>query len=237
MADRTQRCLPQEALKLIACITMFIDHFGASIMPELSGPHIAQLYYLCRIIGRISFPIYCFLLTEGMRHTRSPWKYILRLAIGIPLAELPFDYLFEGYFTWKYQNVLLTLTLGAIMLLCMQKTKNKWLKALLTLPFGVLAELCNCDYGGCGIGIIAVFALFDQLNIQVIGVLLFNWAMNSAIIPVLNIPVQLFAVLAMIPIACYSGEKLTHSKAIQWGYYLFYPMHMVFLWLLRWILW
>ena len=237
MLQRDHQCLPQEALKLIACVTMFIDHFGVAIVPQLPTPHILTLYYILRTIGRIAFPIYCFLLVEGMRHTRNPSKYILRLAIGIPLAELPFDYLFEGMFTWKYQNVMVTLTLGAIMLLCMQKAQNQWLKVLLPLPFAVLAELCNCDYGGCGIGIIAVFALFDRLSFQAIGVLLFNWAMNSAIIPVLNIPVQLFAVLAMIPIAYYSGVKLTHSKAIQWGYYLFYPMHMVFLWLLRWILW
>ena len=233
MLERKYRFLSQETLKLIACITMFIDHFGEVIVPELPTPYIRELYYIFRTIGRISFPIYCFLLVEGMRYTHNPYKYLLRLAIGIPLAELPYDYLFEGRFTWEYQNVLLTLTLGALMLLCMQKTEKKMLKALLVIPFALLAELCKCDYGGFGIGIIAVFAFVDRLNLQAIGVLLLGLAMVSA----RGIPVQPFAVLAMIPIAGYSGVKRTRSKVIQWGFYMFYPMHMLILWLISLILW
>ena len=235
MFERKCRVLPQEALKLIACITMFIDHFGDSIVPYLPVPYMVNLYYTCRLIGRISFPVYCFLLVQGMTHTRNPYKYILRLGIGILLAELPYDYLFEGYFTWECQNVLVTLTLGAVMLLCMQNTADKWQKALLVIPFALVADLCKCDYGGWGIGIIAVFALIDQSGLQAIGVLLINWAMNSSRAPVfgMRIPVQLFAVLAMIPIAGYSGVKLTRSKAIQWGFYLFYPLHLLVLWMIQ----
>lgn len=226
--------LPQEILKLIACITMFGDHFGATIVPDLPVPYMRELYYTLRIIGRISFPIYCFLLVEGMNHTRNQYKYILRLGIGALLAELPFDYLFEGCFTWKDQNVLLTLTLGAVMLLCMQKTQKQWMKALLVIPFAFLADIWHCDYGGFGIGIIAVFALIDNVGLQAIGVLLVNLATNSSAVPVfgIHVPVQLFAVLAMIPIACYSGVKLTRSKAAQWAFYLFYPLHMLFLWVI-----
>ena len=112
-----KKILPQEALKLIACVTMFIDHFGHAIVPYLSIPHMEVVYYICRCIGRIAFPIYCFLLVEGMRYTRSPQKYIHRLGIGMLLSELPFDILFEGGFSWEYQSVMVTLTLGAVMLL------------------------------------------------------------------------------------------------------------------------
>ena len=114
-----QKKLMQEDLKLIACITMLIDHFGHAIVPELPVPYMAELYYACRIIGRLAFPLYCFLLAEGMQHTRNPKNYILRLGLGILLAELPFDILFEGHLTWAYQSVMVTLTLGAVMLLCM----------------------------------------------------------------------------------------------------------------------
>ncbi|MBQ5865712.1 MAG: hypothetical protein IIW56_03400 [Oscillospiraceae bacterium] len=102
------RVLPQEGLKLIACLTMLIDHFGHTIVPCLPVPYMANLYYACRIIGRIAFPIYCFLLAEGMYHTRNPGKYIGRLAIGILLAEIPFDLLFEGGISWEYQSVMVT---------------------------------------------------------------------------------------------------------------------------------
>lgn len=226
--------LPQEILKLIACVTMFLDHFGATIVPELPVPYMRELYYTLRVVGRIAFPIYCFLLVQGMTHTRNPLKYIGRLAIGILLAELPFDFLFEGGFSWDSQSVMVTLTLGAVMLLCMRKTERQWLKALLVIPFAFLADIWRCDYGSFGIGIIAVFALVDNVAFQGICVLLVNLGMNSSAVPVfgIRVPVQLFAVPAMIPIACYSGVKLTRSKAAQWAFYFFYPLHMLILWLI-----
>ena len=234
MEDRKSG-LSQEGLKLIACISMLIDHFGVSIVRQLNTPWMIDLYYVCRIIGRFAFPIYCFLLVEGMRHTRNPGKYILRLAIGILLAELPFDLLFEGGFTWDYQSVMVTLTLGAMMLLCMQKTDKKWLKILLAVPFAILARLAKCDYGSGGIVMIAVFALFDRLAIQTVAL----WLVNRELLPTaavrifgLVIRIQLLALLAQIPIGLYNGRKRSHSKALQWGFYLFYPLHLLILWMI-----
>lgn len=226
-----QKILPQEVLKLIACITMLIDHFGYAIVPHLPVPHMAGIYYGCRIIGRVAFPIYCFLLTEGMRHTRDPKKYILRLGLVALLTELPFDIFFEGGFNWAYQNELVTLTLGAVMILCMQKMEKKERKLLMILPFAILAEFAKSGGGGWGIAMIAMFALFDSISVQTLTLLFVNAAMASVPVIVFGIrlSVQLFAVLAMIPIALYSGKKLTHSKAIQWGFYLFYPMHLLLL--------
>lgn len=230
--EKRYQCLSQEALKLIACITMLIDHFGAAVVPELPVPCMVELYYVCRFVGRLAFLIYCFLLVEGMRHTRNPAKYILRLSLGILLAEIPFDFLFEGGFTWECQSVMVTLTLGAVMLLCMQKTGKKGLKLLLILPFAIAAELTKCDYGGWGIAMIAVFALFDRLPLQILGIFLVNVMIPSVALPIfgISISIQIFAVMAMVPIALYSGKKLTHSRAIQWGFYLFYPVHLLILW-------
>ena len=232
--EKQHQCIPQEILKLIACATMLIDHFGAAIVPTLPVPYMVDLYYICRIIGRIAFPIYCFLLVEGIRHTRNAGSYILRLGIGILLAELPFDFLFEGGFTWAAQNVMVTLVLGAVMLLCVQKTEKKALQLLLILPFAIAAELLCCDYGGWGIAMIAVFALVDRLPLQVAGMALLNWIMPGVDISVfgLAIPIQFFALLGMIPVALYSGKKLTHSRALQWGFYLFYPVHLLILWVI-----
>lgn len=222
--------LSQEALKLIACITMLIDHVGIALVP-----HGEALYYVCRCIGRLAFPIYCFLLVEGMRHTRKPEKYILRLSIGTLLAELPFDVLFNGGISWNSQSEMVTLTLGAVMLLCMEKTEKKWLKLLIVLPFAILANLAKTDYRAGGIVMIAVFGLLDQWTLQTAALFLVNWQMlPSAAVEVFDIVIilQLLATFAMIPIACYSGEKLTRSRAIQWGFYLFYPAHLLILWLI-----
>ena len=229
-----QKGLPQEALKLIACITMMIDHFGHAIVPGLPVPYMVELYYACRIIGRIAFPIYAFLLSQGMRHTRNPKNYILRLGVGILLAELPFDILFEGGISWEAQSVMVTLTLGAVMLLCMGKTEKKWMKLLLVLPFGILADLARSDYGGWGIAMIAAFALLDRLPVLTVGILLINALMSSVAIPFfgINLSVQTFGAVAMVPIAFYSGKKITGSRGVQWAFYLFYPVHLLVLWLI-----
>ena len=234
----SKKMLPQEVLKLIACVTMFIDHFGHAIVPGLPVPHMAGLYYACRIIGRIAFPIYAFLLCEGMCHTRDPRNYILRLGAGIFLAELPFDLLFEGGISWTSQSVMVTLTLGALMLLCLQKAEQKWMKLLIVLLFCVLADLARSDYGGWGIAMIAVFAVFDRLPEIALGILLINAVMPSAVIPLfgINLSVQTFGAVAMIPISLYSGRKVTRSRALQWGFYLFYPVHMLILWMILLIL-
>ena len=229
-----QRELKQEDLKLIACVAMLIDHFGYAIVPEWSVAHMTEIYYACRIIGRLAFPIYCFLLAEGMQHTRNPKNYILRLGLGILLAELPFDILFNECFTWENQSVMVTLTLGAVMLLCMQKTEQKWQKLLITIPFAMLTDLAKSDYGGWGIAMLAVFALTDRVDLQLLGLLLVNGMMESVLLPIFGIPVsgQLFAVFALLPITLYSGEKRTHSRVAQWGFYLFYPLHLLVLWMI-----
>lgn len=232
--EKTDRIIPQEVLKIIACVTMLIDHFGAAIVPALAIDNMADVYYVCRIIGRMAFPIYCFLLVEGMRHTRNAGKYILRLAIGILLAELPFDLLFEGGFSWAYQSVMVTLTLGAVMVFLMQKTDKKVLQALIAVPFAVLAELAKCDYGGWGIAMIALFAIVEQLPLQILLLGALSVLMPSAMVALggMSISVQMFSILGMLPIYFYSGEKLTDSRAVQWCFYLFYPLHLLILWII-----
>ena len=130
-----KKLLPQEMLKLIACITMLIDHFGYAIVPRLAIANAEVICYICRIIGRLSFPIYCFLLAEGMRHTRNPGKYFLRLGCGMLLAELPYDLMRYGKVYWGSQSVMLTLLLGAIMIFCMQKLGDGIMKLLAIFPF------------------------------------------------------------------------------------------------------
>ena len=230
-----KKLLSQEALKLIACLTMLIDHFGYAIVPHLQIPNTGEVVFICRVIGRLAFPIFCFLLVEGMRHTRNPKKYILRLFIGMLLAEVPFDMIYTGNVSWAHQSVMVTLTLGAMMLLCMEKTEQEWLKLLTVLFFALLAEAFHSNYGAGGVILIAVFAMFDHLLLQTVTMLLLNWQLiPSAIARVFDteIKIQLLATFAIIPIALYSGKKLTHSKAIQWGFYLFYPAHLLVLWII-----
>ena len=87
--------LSQEGLKLLACVTMLIDHIGATLVLRMLQTMsvrneqyylLVGIYYTMRIIGRVAFPIYCFLLVEGAYHTRNPKKYGMRLFVGMLLS-------------------------------------------------------------------------------------------------------------------------------------------------------
>lgn len=209
--------LSQEGLKLIACASMLLDHIGATILPST----------LLRIIGRIAFPIYCFLLVEGVHHTRHPGRYALRLAMGMVLSELPFDLLFYGGWTWEHQSVMVTLLLSFGMALVMKNTKNPLLKLLAVAAAAVLAELLRTDYAGFGILVAALFVLVRDSAFRL---LLLALGLPALALLTGQADIELFYVGALIPIAFYSGRKATASPAAQWAFYLFYPAHLTVLW-------
>ena len=237
--------ISQESLKLIACMTMLIDHIGATLvlrmlqtMPVRNEQYnlLVGIYYTLRIIGRIAFPIYCFLLVEGAYHTRNPKKYGMRVLIGMLLSEIPFDLAFSlrgmVFFDWSKNSVMMTLLLG----FCMIEAMKRWTdfrKVAVILPFYLLAEWMHTDYGGLGILIIAVFALTKDLPqeklYQFLGLSLVVYPGSRAIIGSVAVNLEWFAVLALIPIFCYNGRKLAYHKAAQWAFYLFYPVHIAVL--------
>ena len=216
-----QKPLSQEGLKLIACLTMLIDHVGALFFPH-------NLWF--RVIGRLAFPIYCFLLAEGAHYTRNPVKYGLRLFVGLLLSEIPFDLAFFGRLTLAHQSVMFTLLLAFILAVVIKKLPLTG-KLLAVIPFYFVAEFLNTDYGGLGIIMAAVFLIGRELPepmvIQTSGLLLVNFSYFSTSF------IQPFATAAMIPISLYSGQKTTKSKLLQWAFYLFYPVHLLVLWLLH----
>lgn len=216
--------LSQESLKGIACVTMLIDHTAV----------VFGLPMWLRVIGRLAFPIYCFLLSEGVAHTRNIKKYFLRLGIMAFLSEPVYDFVLYGNRNLlAHQNVLWLLLLGAVMLALMEKAPSPVWKLLPVVPCYFLADLLHLSYAGNGILLIALFGLTrgapGSLWIQAAGMLLINGIMPSAHIGLLgvNVSVQLFGALAMIPIALYSGEKRTGSRALSWAFYVFYPLHLL----------
>lgn len=222
-----EKGLSQEGLKILACVTMLVDHaallFGGS--PWL------------RAIGRLAFPIYCFLLTEGIRHTRDVRRYLSRLLFAAIVSEPIYDLvLYPCVGIWQHQNVLWTLALGCAMLWCMTMIHKPVAKLAVMLLFALAAQLVRASYGSSGIYMIALFSLCREVPegkwALAAGLLVINWLMGSFTAPVfgLDVPVQLFAELALVPIFLYSGEKRTRLKAVSWGFYLFYPAHLLLLW-------
>jgi len=241
--------ISQEMLKVIACVTMLIDHIGAAlVLPTDAIYHSdVQLYttmawinLVMRCIGRIAFPIFCFLLVEGVYHTRNPKKYLQRLAVGMLLSEIPFDLaFFRDGISWAHQSVMVTLLLGCILVLQMKRSNGFW-KLLWIVPFYFVAEWLRTDYGGDGILLIALFALAKgtkhekwwQLAAMFLLYWDFSWQMRHYNLDI-KVPMNRLPLLAAVPILCYSGRKLTYSKKVQWAFYLFYPVHIAVLALLK----
>lgn len=140
------------ALKIVALVTMIIDHIGLGILSFLPGMADTEsftynAYAVCRLIGRIAFPIYIFLLVEGVQHTRSMWRYALRMLIFAVISEFPFDLALYGKtFDWEHQNVYLTLFFGVLMLWAFEFIKKSGISKLPDIPFRILGLIVSTAY-------------------------------------------------------------------------------------------
>ena len=221
--------LSQESLKIIACATMLMDHIGAVLLPSMA----------LRMIGRLSFPIFCFLLAEGTYHTRNRKEYGRRLFWGMILSEIPFDLLFFGRITWEHQSVMVTLLLGFLYAVAMTNFTAMGHRLILLIPFAFLGELLRCDYGGWGVAMIGLFVITRDVPhrhlYQVLGMGILGFMIGGRTIAIgpLVFPRQVLCVAAMIPIWLYDGQKKTNHIWARRMFYLFYPAHLMILYLLR----
>ena len=217
------------ALKLIAVISMLIDHTGDVLYP-------GQLWL--RYIGRLAFPIYCFLLVEGFCHTRNLKNYMLRLLIFGIISEVPFDLAFhESFIDFGHQNVFWTLLLGlmAISLMSMLEYDNIYVRYLLQMmiavPFGIAAQLMHTDYRWIGIGLIASMYIFHNIEVLKVG------AGVVFMLPFFSNQIEYFGVLSYLPIHFYNGRRGLENGFSKWLFYVFYPVHLMVLVIIRETLW
>lgn len=195
--EKKGKGLTGSTLKLIAIGAMFIDHFAAIVLDryliasgflniitdpaQLSQPEnkplliIYMIDMIMRLIGRLGFPIFCFLLVEGFGYTRSKVKYASRLALFALISEIPFDLaLHDQVLEFTYQNVFFTLLIGMLTIWGIdtfwkrtdEKIKGKggmFLQLLgiaaITAVGMAIAELLRTDYAALGIGTIVVMFL------------------------------------------------------------------------------
>lgn len=120
-------------LKLVAIFSMLIDHTAATILERMlarenyNDEFLYQIYSIMRYIGRLAFPIFCFLLLEGMVHTHNKYKYAIRLAIFALISEIPFDLAFNNKLIYTgSQNVFFTLLIGLLVMIGFETLKDKW---------------------------------------------------------------------------------------------------------------
>ena len=241
MEQEKKKGVSGSVLKWIAVASMFIDHCTAVLVEGswASGIRVVSFdwYLVLRGVGRFAFPIYCFLLAEGLLHTRNVKKYLLRLGLFALISEVPFDLAFRRtFFTLNYQNVFFTLFLGLLALSQWQWLTQKkdfravWWRQALGLLFialmGAAAYFCKTDYGWQGVAVISLMYLLRKLPIpRDLGCLAVLY--TSSILELAAFPdVLLFRL--------YNGERGRQSK---YFFYIFYPAHLLLLAGLRWYLW
>lgn len=236
MPDTTVSAAPQEksgglsgsTLKLIAIVTMFIDHLAVAALEPQIGTY-TKLYYGMRLIGRLAFPIYCFLLVEGFSHTRNVKKYAFRLLLFAFISEIPFDLVFNRQmFYWKYQNVFFTLFIGLVVIALMDHSKKvfhgffRFMVDCSILVAGVLlAEvLLFSDYGAMGVLAIVFIYIFRQYRGNVVAM-----AVSVLWLSAVNI-IESSSAIDILLVKFYNGKR---GLDLKYVFYAFYPVHLLLL--------
>lgn len=234
--------LTSNMLKAIAVVLMLSDHIWATYM---------SFGNWMTYIGRMAFPIFAFQIAEGFLHTSDFKKYTLRL-LGLALVtEIPFNlFTCSRWFNTYHQNVLFTLLLGLLAIYVLDNVKKKFIakKVVLSLLWlaliSVAATLGFVDYGFLGMLTVVMFYILRDFPFawiaQLVAMVLINIVFfEGQVFPVeflgktIEIPSQGFAVFSLIPIWLYGGKKGKSSKVMQYGFYAFYLVHMLILYLIK----
>ncbi len=202
-------------LKMIAIISMLIDHIGYIFFPN------AMIF---RIIGRLSFPIFTYVLAEGFVYTKDVKKYLLRLGVFALLSEIPFDLAFTGkVFEFSHQNIFFTLFFGVLMLYTMSRMKNIVIQYATVLVTIFVCQFLHTDYSSIGVLLVFVFYVFRQRKVEKLLIAGFIFLAFTG-------GLQLYALLAFPLITLHNGEQGPKLKAF---FYLFYPAHLLILYLVH----
>ncbi len=230
---KTKVGISGSTLKWIAIVTMMIDHVGAVLLETFvlngrgrspfAGHWTAEqwdaIYDVDRVlrhIGRLAFPIFCFLIVEGFLHTHNVKKYAVRLGIFALISEIPFDLaLHIQPIHWENQNVFFTLLIGLLTIWFLQKYGYSIIGRLMGLLIGAfVAELLHTDYGAFGVLMIVVLYLTREKRVCQCGL--------GALVSLSE--GMLTVLLAFIPIYFYDGRRGHQPK---WFFYWFYPVHLL----------
>ena len=217
-------------LKLIAICTMLIDHMGYTLFPGVMW---------LRCVGRVAFPIFCFLIAEGCVYTHDRKKYAARLLLFALLSEIPYNLMNSGMIWDPYdQNVLWTLLTGALVCWLIDWALKKCtpLSFVLTGAAMVAAywllEAFRTDYGGWGMLLVAAFygvhrapsGAVVKMIAQAFGLAFFSLGVMGG-----YLSIELWSLVSLAPIWLYNGQRGFSHKAVQYGFYAFYPVHILIL--------
>lgn len=230
------------SLKIIAVITMLIDHIGLLLLSDY-----ARAYEVCRIVGRISFPIFCFVLVEGYFHTKNRMSYAIRLGMFALVSEIPYNMMFGKIFYMEKQNVIFVLFFGFMVIWALDLITGFAIKypevilervgvsrlnvaaELIVMALGLSAAyLFHVTYSYAGVMLIICFYVFKKHHIgKIVSNIVFNMGM-------FGYGIQWAGIMSIIPIALYNGKP--GCKKGKYFFYWFYPIHiMLLVTLKRWL--
>lgn len=240
------------ALKIIALISMFCDHFGNAYLKHFS---------IFNLIGRIAFPIFAFQISEGYVHTKNLKKYFLRLGIFALVSQIPFSLFLHKFLDSNLLslNVFFTLFLGLLAIylydyvikIFKKYKKNKDLNnstmkinwfhldkiigLIIVILIAYIAQLLNTDYGAWGV--ILVFAFYIFKDKKILRFIAFTLLVIIKYLPSLiqsnfhyiYILMTFSTLLPILFIDLYNGKQ---GKKIKYLLYWFYPIHLLLLYLI-----
>lgn len=239
------RLLSGNTLKILAAVLMVIDHIGVAILPEVE---------VLRDIGRVSMPLFAFMIAEGCRYTKNkPLHFSLLFILGV-LCQIVYYYFDGGSL---YMSILITFSLSVVLIYSLQYAKKSVFskdtkiieKITSVLLFAVLVFLVRClteisyvkghdfyiDYGFWGIMLPVFASIFDFRNVDIPEK--WKWIDNYylKLIPFTVGIILLclepsgvnewYALVSLVPLALYSGEK--GKLNLKYFFYIFYPVHLV----------
>ena len=236
--------LTSASLHILAMVFMLCDHLWGTIVPGSD-------WLTC--IGRLSFPIFAFLLVEGYFHTKNLKKYALRLFLFALISEIPFNLMMGSRIFYPvHQNVLWSFLLSLGLIHWNEKARTSghlWRRLAVGMASVLLAFLLGLltmvDYLHAGILTVLTFYFFRKRSWwSLAGQFLCLWYINTEILGGLGYDLsilgrsfffsrQTLALLALIPIWLYRGRQGCRSQALQYFYYGFYPGHLLILGLLK----
>lgn len=216
-------------LKIIAIVTMIIDH------TRFLGVN----NFVSNYFGKLSFPIYAFLIAQGYIHTKNFSKYLLRLSIFALISQIPAYLLFKPYLQGQlYLNIFFTLAFGLLAIRLYDKIKDKYIKILAVFIIAFIAEILHTDYGAFGVLLITSFYVFkDKKAINVLvatALILFHQLSKVPSFDVTHIKLirmyllaAIFNTIALLPISLYNNKLGPSNKYLKILFYLVYPVHLL----------
>lgn len=208
-------------LKVIALITMTIDHVGLTFFPHV-------IWW--RLVGRLAFPIYAYLVAEGCLHTRSMPKYLRSMGLMALLCQVVYWFAMGSV----YQYILVTFSLSISLCMLIKKTREKnsvlwfFLTALAIFAVWFITEILpillspldfRVDYDFLGVMLPVILYLIPKKGWKLLA--------TAGILVLMSIPnwVQLPSVLAVALLALYNGTRGKWN--LKYAFYWYYPIHLV----------